>query len=59
MKRRKRKDEKREDESIDFLEVPVPAFKEKIQDELEKKLFLLSHHFDRLTGGIRRFLDSR
>jgi hypothetical protein len=59
MKRRKKETEKKEDDSIDFLEVHIPAIKEKMQDELEKKLLQLRHHVDRLTGGLRRFLDSR
>jgi hypothetical protein len=44
---------------IDFLEVHIPSMKEKIQNELEKKLFQFKNHFDRLTRGLRHFLDSR
>jgi hypothetical protein len=47
------------DISIDFLEVHIPSMKEKIQNELEKKLFQFKNHFSRLTSGLRRFLSSR
>jgi hypothetical protein len=55
----RKKDKEEEECTIDFLEVHIPEMKRKMHDQVEKKLLQLRNHLDRLTGKLRRFLNSR